>query len=186
MNRERLRSVLLMAALCPAIAGASTAWGGLALGLLSAVVLLLSGLLWGILCRFLPERARFLSGMVIAAGLTAIAAALTHAFLPAVWDVIGGYFPLLAVQGLLLTAACAEEGGVSLSVAGLAGYALIVFLTGIAREFLGAGSLFGCQLLGDGFAPIAAISGAPGAFLALALTGIILNALGLMGKEEEA
>ena len=186
MNRERLRSILLLAALCPAIAGASTAWGGLALGLLSAVVLLLSGLIWGLLCRCLPERARFLSGVMIAGGLTVIAGALTRAFLPGAWDVIGAYFPLLAVQGVLLTAACAEDGGVSLSVSGMAGYALIVFLTGIVREFLGAGSLFGCQLLGDGFAPIAAISGAPGAFLALALAGIILNALGLMGKEEEA
>lgn len=186
MNRERLRSVLLMAALCPAIAGASTAWGGLALGLLSAAILLLSGLLWGILCKYLPERARFLAGVLIAGGLTAIFGALTHAFLPGVWDVIGEYFPLLAVQGVLLTAVCAEEGGVSLSLGGLAGYALLVFLTGVVREFLGAGSLFGCQILGDGFAPIAAISGAPGAFLALAFAGMLLNGLGLMRKEEEA
>ena len=186
MNRERLRSVLLLAALCPALAAASTAWSGLALGLLSAAVLLLSGLLWGLLRGDLPERARFLAGVLIAGALTAIAGALTHAFLPGVWDVIGPYFPLLAVQGVLLSAVCAEEGGVSLSLGGMAGYALALFVTGMVREFLGAGSLFGCQLLGEGFAPIAAISGAPGAFLSLAFAGMILNALGLMEKEEEA
>ena len=186
MNRERLRSVLLLAALCPAIAGASTAWAGLALGLLSCALLLLSGLLWGIVRRYLPERAGFLSGMVIAAALTAIAGALTHAFLPGVWDVIGEYFPLLAVQGVLLTAVCAEEGGISLSLGTLAGYALVLFLTGLVREFLGAGTLFGCTVLGESFAPIAAISGAPGAFLSIAFAGMLLNGLGLLGKEEKA
>ena len=186
MNRERLRSVLLLAALCPAIAGASTAWTGLALGLLSAALLLLTGFLWGIVRRSLPERAGFLSGMVIAAALTAIFGALIHAFLPGVWAVTGEYFPLLAVQGVLLTAVCAEEGGISLSLGGMAGYALVLFLIGAVREFLGAGSLFGCQILGDRFAPIAAVSGAPGAFLALAFAGMLLNGLGLLRKEDDA
>ena len=173
MNRERLYSVLLLAALCPAVAGASTAWAGLALGLLSAAILLLSGLLWGIARRYLPERAGFLSGMAIAAALTAVAAALTRAFLPGIWAVTGEYFPLLAVQGVLLNAADAEEGGISLSPGGLAGYVIVLFLTGAVREFLG-------------FAPVAAISGAPGAFLAIAFAGMILNALGLFGKEDKA
>ena len=186
MNRERLYSVLLLAALCPAVAGASTAWAGLALGLLSAAVLLLSGLLWGIARRYLPERAGFLSGMAIAAALTAVAAALTRAFLPGIWAVTGEYFPLLAVQGVLLNAADAEEGGISLSPGGLAGYVIALFLTGAVREFLGAGALFGCPVLGEGFAPVAAISGAPGAFLSIAFAGMILNALGLFGKEDKA
>lgn len=185
MNRERLRSVLLLAALCPALAAASTAWAGLALGLLSAALLLLSGLLWGTVRRYLPERAGFLSGLLIAAALTAIAGSLTRAFLPGVWAVTGEYFPLLAVQGVLLTAACAEDG-LSLTLGGLAGYAAVLFAAGLVRELLGAGSLFGCPVLGEGFAPISAISGAPGAFLALAFAGMILNALGLMGKEDEA
>ena len=186
MNRERLRSVLLLAALCPALAAASTAWAGLALGLLSAVLLLLSGLLWGILRRSLPERAGFLSGMVISAALTAVAAALTHAFLPGIWAVTGEYFPLLAAQGVLLNAADAEEGGLSLSPGGLAGYVVVLLLTGAAREFLGAGALFGCPVLCEGLSPVSAISGAPGAFLAIAFAGMILNALGLLGKEGKA
>ena len=186
MNRERLRSVLLLAALCPALAAASTAWAGLAIGLLSAVLLLLSGLLWGIVRRYLPERAGFLSGMVIAAALTAIAGALTHAFLPGIWAVTGAYFPLLAVQGVLLNAADTEEGGLSLSPGGLAGYVVVLFLTGAVRELLGAGALFGRPVLCEDFAPIAAISGAPGAFLAIAFAGMILNALGLFGKEDAA
>ena len=178
MNRERLRSVLLLAALCPALAAASTAWAGLALGLLSAVLLLLSGLLWGILRRSLPERAGFLSGMVISAALTAV--------LPGIWAVTAEYFPLLAVQGVLLNAADAEEGGLSLSPGGLAGYVVVLLLTGAAREFLGAGALFGCPVLCEGLAPVSAISGAPGAFLVIAFAGMILNALGLLGKEGKA
>ena len=185
MNQERLRGVLLLVALCPVAAAASTAWAGLALGLLSCALLLLSVLLWGTLRRYLPERAGFLSGMLIAAALTAIAGALTRAFLPGVWAATGEYFPLLAVQGALLTAVCAEDG-LSLTLGGLAGYALTLFLIGAVREFLGTGALFGCQVLGEGFAPIAAISGAPGAFLAIAFAGMILNALGLFGKEDAA
>ena len=155
MNQKK--SLLLLLALCPALAAASTAWAGLALGLLSLALVLLNFVFHRALGRLLPKKAGLIAGLVIAAALTTLACLLTEAYLP------GVYAAVLWI-----------------------GYVITLFVIGAVRELLGAGSLFGCQLLGEGFAPIAAISGAPGAFLALAFAGMIVNALCLTGKEDES
>ena len=154
MNQKK--SLLLLLALCPALAAASTAWAGLALGLLSLALVLLNFVFHRALGRLLPKKA------------------------------VRELLPLLAVQTALLILAFAKDLK-ALHAPGLwIGYVITLFVIGAVRELLGAGSLFGCQLLGEGFAPIAAISGAPGAFLALAFAGMIVNALCLTGKEDES
>ena len=184
MNQNK--SLLLLLALCPALAAASTAWAGLALGLLSAVIVLLTCLIRRLLGKLLPERARLIAGLVIAAALATLACLLTEAFLPGVYAVIRELLPALAVQTALLSLAFSQDLKMIHSPALWIGYVIALFAIGIVREFLGAGSLFGCQILGDQFAPVAAISGAPGAFLALAFAGMIINALCLTGKEDES
>ena len=171
---------LLLLAFCPALAVASTAWAGLALGLLSAAVVLLTLLVRKPLERLLPPGSGFLSGLVLAAALATLTCLLTEAFLPGVYAVTGSLLPLLAVQAVLVTLVFRQDG----PSAGLwLGYVLVLFAVGMIREFLGAGSLFGFQLLDGRFTPISAVSGAPGGFLVLALAGMVMNALGAERKE---
>ena len=184
MNQKK--SLLLLLALCPALAAASTAWAGLALGLLSLALVLLNFVFHRALGRLLPKKAGLIAGLVIAAALTTLACLLTEAYLPGVYAAVRELLPLLAVQTALLILVFAKDLK-ALHAPGLwIGYVITLFAIGAVRELLGAGSLFGCQLLGEGFAPIAAISGAPGAFLALAFAGMIVNALCLTGKEDES
>ena len=172
MNQKK--SLLLLLALCPALAAASTAWAGLALGLLSLALVLLNFVFHRALGRLLPKKAGLIAGL------------LTEAYLPGVYAAVRELLPLLAVQTALLILVFAKDLK-ALHAPGLwIGYVITLFVIGAVRELLGAGSLFGCQLLGEGFAPIAAISGAPGAFLALAFAGMIVNALCLTGKEDES
>ena len=56
------------------------------------------------------------------------------------------------------------------------GFTVALTLIGMIREFLGAGSLFGRQLLPDSVPPIAIFVKAPGAFLVIALIIAALNA----------
>ena len=183
---KQTKSLLPVLALCPALAAASTAWSGLALGLISVVIVLLTCVFKRLLGKILPAKAGLIAGLVIAAALTTLACLLTEAFLPGVYSAVRELLPLLAVQTALLSLVFAVDMKAVHSPALWIGYVITLFVIGVVREFLGAGSLFGCQILGDGFAPIAAIAGAPGAFLALAFAGMILNALCPTGKEEEA
>ena len=185
MKQEQSRLNLFLA-VCPAIAAASTAWAGLALGIISLVIALLSCLFRRLADKILPEKARLLSGLIFAAALTTVACLLTEAYLPDIYASVRELLPLLAVQSLLLTLVFAKDGKALHSPLIWLGYIVIVFVIGILREFLGAGSLFGCQILGERFDPIAAISGAPGAFLGLAFLGMIVNALRPTEKEEES
>ena len=182
----RNKSLLPVLALCPALAAASTAWAGLALGLLSVALVLLTCVFQRLLDKILPEKACLIAGLVIAAALTSLACLLTEAFLPGVYAAVRELLPLLAVQTALLGLVFAKDLKAVHAPGLWIGYVITVFVIGVVRELLGAGSLFGCQLLGEGFAPIAAISGAPGAFLALAFAGMIVNALCLTGKEDES
>ena len=176
----------LFLALCPAIAAATTAWGGLALGVASLVIALFSCLFRRLADKILPEQARLLAGLVFAGALTTAAYLLMEAYLPEMYAPLKELFPALAVQSILLSLAFAKDAKALHSPLVWLGYIVIVFVIGALREFLGAGSLFGCQILGDLFEPIAAISGAPGAFLGLAFLGMLVNALRPAGKEEEA
>ena len=183
MNQKR--SLLPVLALCPALAAASTAWTGLALGLVSAAVVLVTCLCMRLLDKILPSKACLIVGLVIAAALTTLASLLTEAFLPSIYAVVRELLPLLAVQMLLLGLVFARDLK-AIHAPGLwIGYPITLFLIGAVREFLGAGNLFGSQILGERFAPIAAVSGAPGAFLALTFAGMIINALFQTGAEDE-
>ena len=176
----------LLLALCPAIAAASTAWSGLALGVLSAVIVLLTCLFRRLLDKILPAKAGLIAGLVVAAALTTLACLLTEAFLPGVYSTVRELLPVLAVQSVLLSLAFAQDPK-AIHCPGLwLGYIAALFGLGLVREFLGAGALFGRQILGEGFSPIAAVAGAPGAFLALAFLGMIVNAFRLTGKEDES
>ena len=185
MNQKYSRLNLFLA-LCPAIAAASTAWAGLALGVVSLVIALLSCLFRRLADKILPARARLLAGLVFAAALTAVAGLLMEAYLPEMYAPLRELFPLLAVQSILLSLVFAKDGKALHSPLVWLGYLVVIFVIGALREFLGAGSLFGCQILGEGFDPIAAVAGAPGAFLGLAFLGMIVNALRPAGKEDEA
>ncbi len=185
MNQEHSRLNLFLA-LCPAIAMASTAWAGLALGVGSLVIALLSCLFRRLVDKILPERVRLLAGLVFAAGLTAVACLLAEAYLPDIYAAVKELLPALAVQSILLALVFSKDAKALHSPLVWLGYILVLFVIGIVREFVGAGSLFGFQILDDSFAPVAAVAGAPGGFLALAFLAMLVNALRPAGKEDES
>ena len=183
MNQKK--TLLLVLALCPALAAASTAWAGLALGLISAVIVLLTCLCKRLLDKILPAKACQIVGLVIAGALTTLACLLTEAFLPVIYATVREILPLLAVQTVLLGLVFVQKLKEIHSPGLWIGYVITLFAIGAIREFLGAGSLFGCQILGERFAPIAAISGAPGAFLGLAFAGMSRGGLCTPEKEDK-
>ena len=105
---------------------------------------------------------------------------LMQAYLPAIYDVLGLFIPLIVVNCIVLgrAEAFAAKNSVGLSALdgigmGL-GFTLALTLLGAVRELLGTGSCFGFTVFPDNYGALVFVL-APGAFIALAYLMVIIN-----------
>ena len=139
---------LLFLGVVPALGASATVPG--ALGMSAAVigVLLLSALVLGLLRGLIPSGARLPAAVLVVAGFASAAQMLLHAFLPSVYEMLGFWAAVLAVDLMLFAAAedAAEFGlGKGLVNALLSGviFAVFVLILAAVRELFGAASLCG-------------------------------------------
>jgi electron transport complex protein RnfE len=103
-----------------------------------------------------------------------------QAYLPAIYDVLGLFIPLIVVNCIVLgrAEAFAAKNSVGLSALdGLGmglGFTLALTILGAIREFLGSGAIFGLQVYSSNYATLIFVL-APGAFIALAYLMAIVN-----------
>ena len=171
---------LLFLGVVPAL-GASAELRG-ALGMCAAVlgVLLLSALVLGLLRKLIPAEARLPAAVLVVAGFASAAQLLLHALLPSVYEMLGFYAAVLAVD-LMLFAAAEEtlESGLAKGVGnalvcGLI-FAAFVLLLALIRELFGAASLAGNPV--EALAPykISLLTKAPGGLVVFAVLLAVVN-----------
>ena len=139
---------LLFLGVVPAL-GASAELRG-ALGMSTAVlgVLLLSALVLGLLGKLIPAGARLPAAVLVVAGFASAAQLLLHALLPSVYEMLGFYAAILAVDLMLFAAAedtlefGLAKGVLNALVCGLI-FAVFVLLLALIRELFGAAALAG-------------------------------------------
>ena len=143
----------LVLCMCPTLATTTSAINGMSMGLASLFVLVCSNVVISLLKN-----------------------------LPAIYDVLGLFIPLIVVNCIVLgrAEAFAAKNSVGLSALdgigmGL-GFTLSLTVLGVIREFLGAGTAFGFQIYSSQFASLIFVL-APGAFIALAYMMAIVNKL---------
>ena len=171
----------LMLGVCPALAVTATLPGGLAMGLVVALVLLLSAMAVSALRKWIPPQVSLPSYMVIIATFATLAQMLVMAYLPDIGDLLGVYLPLVTVNCIILgrvetVAAKSDVLASALDALGMGvGFTVVMSLIGAVRELLGRGSLFGVSLF-PAFIPPFAIVAQPagglfifGCFVALAV-----------------
>ena len=165
---------VLMLVMCPTLAVTSSAINGLGMGLSTTVVLILSNLLISAFRKVIPGGVRMPAYIVIVASLVTVVQFIMEAYTPSLSASLGVYIPLIVVNCIILGRAesYASKNPVVPSIFdGLGmGLGFTVGLTsiGLVREFLGAGQLFGFQVLSlSWFTPITIFVMAPGAFLVL-------------------
>ena len=165
---------VLMLGMCPTLAVTSSAINGLGMGLSTTVVLILSNLLISAFRKVIPGGVRMPAYIVIVASLVTVVQFIMEADTPSLSASLGVYIPLIVVNCIILGRAesYASKNPVVPSIFdGLGmGLGFTVGLTsiGLVREFLGAGQLFGFQVLSlSWFTPITIFVMAPGAFLVL-------------------
>lgn len=163
---------MLLLGMCPTLATTTSAIDGMSMGLATSFVLILSNMAISAIARFIPDKVRIPSYIVVIATFVTLLQFAMQAYVPAVYASLGLFIPLIVVNCIVLgrAEAFANKNTVldsALDGLGIGlGFTCSLTVLGIVREFLGAGSFFGYKLFeGDGALVFVL---APGAFLALA------------------
>ena len=182
---------VLMLGMCPTLAVTSSAINGLGMGLSTTVVLVLSNLLIAAFRKVIPNGVRVPAFIVIVASLVTIVEFMMKAYFQSLSAALGVYIPLIVVNCIILGRAesYASKNPVLPSIFdGLGmGLGFTVGLTciGLLRELLGAGQIFGVQILSlSWFTPITIFVMAPGAFFVLAMLTAIQNQVKINGEKK--
>ena len=170
-----------MLGLCPTLAVTTSAINGVGMGLSSTAVLVCANLLISALRHLIPDRVRLPGEIVVVASLVTIVDMLMEGFLPSLYSALGIYIPLIVVNCIILGRAEAYAGkhgpipslfdGIGMGL----GFTVGLTLIGMFRELIGAGTLFGIQVMPSAYEPVNIFIMAPGAFLVLAMLVAVQN-----------
>ena len=183
-------TLVLMLGMCPTLAVTTSAVNGFGMGVSTLVVLVMSNLVISALRKMIPDDVRLPAYIVIVASLVTVVELLMEAYVPSIYSALGIYIPLIVVNCISLgrAEAYASKNPPLLSAMdGLGmglGFTVSLSVIGFIRELLGAGTVFGVQVMPAAYKPIAIFIKAPGAFLVLAFLVIIMNALKIKNRAD--
>ena len=150
---------VLMLGMCPTLAVTTSAVNGIGMGLSTTAVLIMSNMLISMLRKIIPDSVRMPAFIVVVASFVTIVDFLLEGFVPSLYDSLGLYIPLIVVNCIILGRAesYASKNPVLPSIFDGVGMGLgfTVGLTsiGIVRELIGAGQIFGFQVMPDSYEP---------------------------------
>jgi len=171
----------LFLGLCPTLGVTTSAINGLAMGLATTFVLVMSNLVVSLIKSSIPDKVRIPSFIVIIASFVTVVELVMKGYVPALFDALGLFIPLIVVNCLVLgrAEAFASKNTVWSSIVdgmGMGvGFTMSLTVLGAVRELLGSGAFFGMKLI-SGDALLLFIL-PPGAFLALGYLLVLMNML---------
>ena len=172
---------VLMLGMCPTLAVTTSATNGIGMGLSTTAVLIMSNMLISMLRKIIPDSVRMPAFIVVVASFVTIVDFLLEGFVPSLYDSLGLYIPLIVVNCIILGRAesYASKNPVLPSIfdgigMGL-GFTVGLTCIGIVRELIGAGQIFGIQVMPDSYEPFTIFILAPGAFFVLACLVALQN-----------
>lgn len=174
--------LVLLLGTCPTLAVSTSATNALGMGAASTFVLIGSNIVIALLKNIIPNKVRIPCYIVVIAGFVTLVQMVLHAFVPALYDALGLFLPLIVVNCIILgrAEAFASKNSVIdslLDAIGMGiGFTLALFLIGSIREIIGFGTFFGISL-GENFQTISIIGLAPGGFFVYGCIIALLNKL---------
>lgn len=168
--------------MCPTLAVTTSAINGLGMGLSAAAVLVFSNLVISLLRKYIPQKIRIASYIVIIAGFVTIIDLLLQAYLPELSQALGAFIPLIVVNCIILARAesfASKNGPVESMMDGVGigiGFTFALVIIASVREILGNGSIFGIAILPASYQPVTMAILAPGAFIVF---GLLLGGINL-------
>ena len=146
---------------CPALATTSSLTNALGMGAAFTAVLIGSNLIISALKKFIPANIRIPAYIVVIASLVTVTEMLMNAYVPAIYESLGIFIPLIVVNCIILGRAEAF---------------------GACREFFGAGTLLGHAVALPGTQPVLLLILPAGAFLTM---GLLFGALNYIKARRE-
>lgn len=170
---------VLVLGMCPTLAVTTAAINGIGMGLTTTVVLMMSNLFISLLRNVIPDKVRMPAYIVIVASFVTMVQLLLQGFIPSLYDALGIYIPLIVVNCIILGRAEAYASknppipslfdGMGMGL----GFTLSITILAAFRELIGAGTVFGVQVMPKAYEPATIFILAPGAFFVLAFLATI-------------
>ncbi|MCE1154703.1 MAG: electron transport complex subunit E [Bacteroidales bacterium] len=173
---------VLLLGMCPTLGTTSSAVNGLGMGLATTFVLLSANVVVSLLKNIIPDKVRIPAFIVVIATFVTLVEMVMQAYVPALYDSLGLFIPLIVVNCIVLgrAEAFAAKNTVGKSFfdglgMGL-GFTMALTLLGTVRELLGTGKVFSMTIFPENYGMLLFVL-APGAFIALAYLIAIFNKL---------
>ena len=171
--------------LCPVLAVTKEAETGLGMGIGVIFVLTCSNIIVSSIRKLIPRQVRIASFIVIIASFVTMVELFSQAFsfTYPIYQKLGIFIPLIVVNCIILGRAeafASRNGVVASALDGLGiglGFTMSLVVLASIREILGAGTIFGIDIMWDSFQPFTFMAEAPGAFISLGLLLGVMNAV---------
>ncbi|MDL2214556.1 electron transport complex subunit E [Dysgonomonas sp. OttesenSCG-928-M03] len=173
---------VLLLGMCPTLGTTSSAINGLAMGLATTFVLVCSNAAISLLKNLIPDQVRIPAFIVVIATFVTVVQMCMEAYVPALYDSLGLFIPLIVVNCIVLGRAeafAAKNKVIPSLFDGLGiglGFTLALTLLGSVRELLGTGKLFDLTIYPENYGSLIFVL-APGAFIVLGYLIAIVNKL---------
>ena len=150
---------VMLLGMCPVLAVTNSAINAISMGLASTFVLVMSTLLISLVRHMIPKQVRIVTYIVIIASFVTIVDYVIQAISLELYNALGAFIQLIVANCVILGRAesyASRQKPAATVVNSLgtgAGFTLALFSLGSVREILGAGALFGFNIMPAGFEP---------------------------------
>ena len=161
--------------MCSTLAVTTSVKNGLAMGIAVTFVLMGSNLVISLLRNVIPDKIRIPAFIVVIATFVTLVEMVLHAYMPAIYNALGIFLPLIVVNCCILGEAegfAYQNKVIPSFVDGVGtglGYTLAAVAMGVIRELIGSGSLLGIPILPESYPGVGFMISPAGAFILLGL-----------------
>lgn len=179
--RENPILVLLLGT-CPTLGTTSSAINGFSMGLATTFVLFSSNVVISMLKNIIPDKVRIPAFIVVIATFVSVVEMSMQAYVPALYESLGLFIPLIVVNCIVLGRAeafAAKNSVMKSFFDGLGmglGFTMALTVLGSVRELLGTGKVFNMIIYPEQYGMLIFVL-APGAFIGLAYIIAVFNKL---------
>ena len=166
---------VLLLGMCPTLGTTSSAFNGLGMGAATMFVLICSNIVISLIKNFIPDKVRIPSFIVVIAAFVTILQMCMEAYVPALYESLGLFIPLIVVNCIVLGRAEAFAAKNNAFDSMLDGLGIGLGFT-IALTLLGTGKVFDMTIYPEHYGSLIFVL-APGAFIALGYLIAIVNKL---------
>lgn len=170
---------VLVLGMCPTIGVTSSAVNGMGMGVATMAVLIMSNIVISLIKNVIPDKVRIPAFIVVIASFVTIIEMLMQAYVPALYEALGVFIPLIVVNCIILGRAeafASKNNALASALDGVGiglGFTVSLTVIGAVREILGSGSIFGVEFAHD-VMPLVFIL-APGGFIVLGYLMVLFN-----------